>query len=326
LGSFCVECMFCWDCVVKRDRLCPSCHGILEPSMCTENLAIQKLIEKVPIPCPFDGCSTLVTSSTAKAHSAVCEYATVLCPNSELCGFIARNALSLHERELCLFREVHCHSCDANLPLTQLQIHLEQECDGVVVQCPNNCSLEGVPRAYLARHLLDHCPNTDVPCPFSNHGCDHVMKRSEMESHLVNDVSKHLLAVTSLVEVQQREIAQLKEQLSNPVPAPPLLTAADIRACVAGYVADYQPLIDNFAAAARMWLRWPTLLWLLLGLLCLMWVPRIMRLAAFVYVMYAGYQRFIVPFKRHLAIHRYKAVTFVYLGVAFIVCIGVLRC
>jgi len=307
--SGCCHSLFCWDCVVKRDiGPCPCCKNILEPERCNENVAIQKLLANVPIPCPYDGCRVNVTPSTVKAHTAMCEYATVVCPNSELCGFLTRSELPAHLREDCVYRQVHCHSCEAVLPVFQLQAHLEQDCGGVIVRCTNNCSSEGIQRANLARHLSELCPNAPVPCPFALHGCDHVMPRSKIESHLASDVGKHLMAVTSLVETQQREIDQLREQVRTfqvaPAPAAPVLTAAALREClcglVAGYVEDCRPIIHEFARVVRLRMRWSSLAWFLLFWVCMMCVPFFMRVIALVYASAWGYNRFIAPHKRYL--------------------------
>jgi len=306
--SGCCHSLFCWDCVLKRGKgPCPSCDKILEPEYCNENVAIQKLIDKTATQCRFEGCGAWVTYSTMKAHAAACEYATVMCPNSELCGFLTRKGLAQHELEDCAYRTVRCHSCDDPTPLHRLQDHLDQACPGVIVECTNNCLAEGIVRSQLAKHMADECPNALVACPFSKYGCEELMTRCQMATHLRDAVSTHLLMTTTLVETQQREIGELREQVHALQDAPKLTSeqllveGKAIYNMALEYLDDFRPVAANFAAIARERLRWASLLWLVLIWVGLISVHPLMRWLALVFWFVKGYKVFVKPFRSHLA-------------------------
>lgn len=192
---------------------CPSCGKTLDPSECTENKAIEKLIEKLPIKCKHEGCPFATFSSALQVHELNCDYAMSLCPNSELCGLLMKKCLPAHELQ-CAYRRVQCHSCEELLSLHELQSHLELYCPGVVVPCPHLCD-QSFKRSQLAAHLVDDCPHALVGCPFGIHGCEQVVMRSQLEAHMREDVTKHLLMTTTLVERQQREIEKLRSKVQD---------------------------------------------------------------------------------------------------------------
>jgi hypothetical protein len=224
VATECCHSLFCWDCVLKAsvdNHPCPTCKEPLNPENCRENLAVKKLVDKLLVPCRFDGCTANITVATKREHEKTCGYAPVLCRNSELCGIFTRNTVEKHEAENCPYRLVKCHMCMISVTLARLQDHLDKDCPEVIVPCINNCNTTGIKRSQLMGHMAEVCPNSIVTCPFAHYGCTHVLQRNEMERHLQQDVSKHLFLTTSVIENQQTQIAELQHQLTQVAPPSP---------------------------------------------------------------------------------------------------------
>lgn len=319
--SDCCNSLFCWDCVLALGKApCPSCGKTLDPGMCSENKAIEKLIEKFPVKCKYENCNVTAALAAMRAHESECEHAIVMCPNSELCGFLTKNELTTHERETCPYRIVECHSCDERLPLNLLQGHLEQTCTGVIVGCPLNCDAH-LQRSLLNGHLAHECPNTLVGCPFGVHGCEQVVMRAQLENHLNADSGKHLLMVTSLVEAQQREIDGLRTRVQQlQVSNAPVLNVEQLlpmlQTMLCDKLVDFQPMAANFVADVRARLRWATLFWVILILFGLASVHFLIRWVILIVWFARGYKKYVKPFKwdlRRKSRCHVKFVNFVYL-------------
>jgi len=220
----------------------------------------------------------------------------VTCSNSELCGFLTKKELEGHLREKCVHRTVACHNCEEQLPLHQLQAHLDQFCSEGIVICPQNCD-SVFRRADLHAHLEESCPNTLVTCPFNAHGCGYLATRTQLEAHLRDDVSKHLLMTTALIVAQQREIDQLRARVQDIQVAPPLLNVEQIQSMAADRFADFQPVVNHFVNDVRARFRWATLFWLVLILVGLASVHFLLRWIILAVWFARGYKLYVKPFK-----------------------------
>jgi len=298
--SGCCHSIFCWSCVLQNGKApCPSCNKTLEPEMCNENVAIQKLIDKIPKACKNIGCSVMVPASAMQAHCEQCEYGNVLCPNSELCGLLSRKDLAGHERESCAFRTVRCHSCEDPFPLNELPVHLEQDCPNVVVECVNNCLAKGIVRVELTRHLAFDCTYAPVTCPFASYGCEQLLLRGQVEAHLKDDVGRHLLMMKSLVEAQQKEISELREQVQNASNAPRIILQ-QTQEFLCENLQPFRPALERVSSDIRARLRWSSLVWFILILFGLKSVYCFVKILAIVYLCVQGYKRYVLPFRRPL--------------------------
>jgi hypothetical protein len=321
--SGCCHSIFCWSCVLNNGKTpCPSCGKTLEPEMCNENVAIQKLIDKIPTVCKYEGCGAAVVSSAMKAHDEVCEYALVMCPNSELCGLLARKELAVHEREKCAFRTVRCHKCEDPLSLHELQNHLEQHCPNVLVSCVHNCLAKEILRSELTRHLTFDCMNAPVTCPFANHGCDRVILRGLVEAHLKDDAGKHIMLMKTLVEEQQNEIVNLREKV-RVLEASPQINLNLER------LEPFQPVLQRVYDDIRPRLRWASLFWLLCMWFGLMSVHGLVRVGALIFLGVKGYKRYGRQLRRRapgMNMHCYRtAFTGVYVGVFFLLFLFIMK-
>lgn len=62
----------------------------------------------------------------------------------------------------------------------------------------------------LKEHITNECPNGVVPCPMAKLGCEHVMKRCEVQDHLKSDNHSHL-AMGFLLKISETHKAQVND-------------------------------------------------------------------------------------------------------------------
>lgn len=212
--SGCCNSLFCWDCVVGNGALqkCPSCNGTLNPELCSESLAVKKIIEGLSVKCNYAGCDENVTVLTRKAHEAECPKGPVLCPHSDLCGIFERATVPYHVFN-CPHRPTRCHRCDVTLSLRLLQDHLDTVCQEVLVECPNICSSE-ILRKDLSEHIAHICPNSPTDCPFTQYGCAAKPMRNGVSEHVHDAMADHMILMANCVREQQVQISTLQDQLS----------------------------------------------------------------------------------------------------------------
>jgi hypothetical protein len=327
--SGCCHSILCWTCVLENSKMpCPSCGRTLDPEQCNENMAIQKLIDKIPVPCKYNGCNVLVTPSAMQHHVAEeCQYAPVLCPNSELCGVLTRKEVAVHEREKCAYRTVRCHSCEIPLPLNELQSHLEHNCPNVTVECIHACMTKGIKRSELSRHVVFDCAFAPVTCPFAVHGCDRVLSRVTLERHMKDDAHTHLTMTLALVESQQREIIALREEVSA-MRAQPRINFEQIQDNLNSQLVEFQPIVSRVVTDIRACMRWVTLFWLVLIWIALRSVPCFVKILAVIFWCAKGYQVYVQPHKRYLlnkSLWHYKTAKRAYVALCLISIVVVLK-
>lgn len=309
--SSCCHSLYCWECVVqKAGTPCPACKKPLNPEGCNENIALQKLIEKIPIKCKFEKCNVTVPLSALRAHTSECGYAPTMCPNSDLCGLLQKRDLSDHE-VVCEYRKVSCHVCEEVLPLNRLQRHLDEDCPNLLIVCPNNCDSLPIPRSEMTHHLVEHCPSSYVSCPFAIHGCKDYFLRSQLDTHLRDDVGKHLLLMTSMLEAQQREITLLREQI-RVAPAP---LKANVDVNMDQLMAEYRPFLDLLCASFSL----PDFFfWVALFFIGMIFFPFPIRLIIAFLISAKGWDTVVKPAKRQLSSRNSRRVVTTYCVCCFL--------
>jgi TNF receptor-associated factor 2 len=103
--------------------------------------------------------------------------------------------------EQCTFRLQRCTHCGEELPLDNLQVHVENECPMTPCQCPHGCELgpSGILRSRLEEHL-DQCPRRPRPCPLHTVGCEFIGTSEELEHHK-QDNWLHLILIATAVNI-----------------------------------------------------------------------------------------------------------------------------
>jgi len=213
----CCSSLFCWECAINTKNLCPSCKVIFDREACKINLPLRRAIENVPRKCKYENCTKMLKGSEEiRQHSLICPEKPVVCPNSDLCGILVSKDLDNHLTTKCEYRMVSCHLCDIEILFKNLPAHLEQDCKGVTVQCPNKCSAQ-VKRKELEEHIQTECPFEKITCEFSFCGCLAQFKRMDAADHSENAVviRRHLNLLAKYSQKQNEEIKKQQEEIKQ---------------------------------------------------------------------------------------------------------------
>lgn len=103
--------------------------------------------------------------------------------------------------ENCTFYRIQCPNPGCSLVMSRM--YLEQhdsQCIYKVVEC--DCGL-GLPRHDLESHKANSCVLRQVDCPFKRIGCTTCVKACDLQKHLADETSTHLmLAMNRMMEHQ----------------------------------------------------------------------------------------------------------------------------
>ena len=184
--------------------LCPVCLEIvLEPVQTScGHLFCKKCVRGVT-KCP--ACREQFTSMPDHFNNRRVRSLRVKCPfTANGCKWVGDlGDVGDHEAVQCEFQTKPCPYCDfTTIQKEKLQEHLTT-CDSHTFQCPNGCGT-APSRRDLNQHL-EECPEQLVQCKFSMLGCDAVLPRKAMESHVATSAEhstefllQHVMKMTVL--------------------------------------------------------------------------------------------------------------------------------
>ena len=149
-----------------------------------------------------------------------CPRVLLPCPND--CGeLINRESIPSHLAESCTRRSAFCAYCNTEGPLDFITDEHHKVCPKVLLSCPNRCPTGKVLRDELQGHL-EECPLQSVQCEFNCFGCEEVLERKGLDSHMSSAQTRHLLLAMKRVsemgqqlEVWQGNTEQLREELQR---------------------------------------------------------------------------------------------------------------
>ena len=129
--------------------------------------------------CPLsgEGCSWEGKLKEIEKHMEECEKVRVEC-QLECGNVLERESVEQHNREICPLRIIQCIYCNQEMQAKEENPHLGQ--------CQYN-------------------PNTEVPCPYKELGCEAIVLRKNMNTHItVNITDHHTLMVYQLNQLRNR--------------------------------------------------------------------------------------------------------------------------
>ena len=153
---------FCEACVKKVKEgasKCPLCQETPLNGMINKSL-IRKLNElKVYCTHKETGCNWIGDLGKLEKHLGVgessgeCQFVAIQCTVSNLCKVkILRNSLKHHVDNVCQYRHFKCKHCDYQSTYLMITTEHFDQCPKYPLHCPNNCSMQTVPRDQLYRH------------------------------------------------------------------------------------------------------------------------------------------------------------------------------
>ena len=205
---FCGVCLERWF-EKQAKKICPHCRS--ESFSYMRYLPLKRKINALQVYCPFknQGCKEITTVGEVKTHKDVCGFAQVLC--NQGCGStVLRKNLLQHCDKKCPKRKVTCQYCGKVDHIEVINGQHVNTCEDYPVNCPRGCG-QGSPikRKDLVGHA-EVCPLELVACTFREAGCDAMVLRKDLKSHLESSMPEHLMTMMSSHMELKREHIELK--------------------------------------------------------------------------------------------------------------------
>lgn len=195
--------VFCKQCINAAKKsagnICIKCHkkwGIDIPDK-----KRKKDIENIMVRCYVasergGGCSWEGTLKELRTHKSECKWRIITCSHCQ--ETVYWKDAEVHERDSCPSRHYECPHCPYSGTYEQVTIvhYIDGRCPDQELTCPNGCVIRS---HELESHAM-RCPN--IPCRFSEIGCNALMSRSETEAHERDNQMHHLhLAIEKIASL-----------------------------------------------------------------------------------------------------------------------------
>lgn len=213
--SFCKTCI---DHIMAECQLCPTCQEDISDTF--PNKGLRRSLYEFRVYCTNkkEGCEWIGELGQLDLHLNLnpsptkllegCQLAEVPC--SHCSEVMSRCEVCAHQSEQCPKRPFKCEHC-ADYESTfedVMDCHL-LVCDYCPVPCPNECGTTPE-RQSLQKHQDSECPNTLIQCEFSYAGCDVILPRSKIASHLTDSIVQHLSLLATWGRKLEEENKALK--------------------------------------------------------------------------------------------------------------------
>jgi hypothetical protein len=148
------------------------------------------MISKLKCHCGQGTCEWVGELQVRDSHRVnSCEYTEVSCGNQGCDVKMLRGELALHMETTCAHRVETCPHCSSIIKSVDLMVHFSV-CDGMSIQCPNNCG-ESVVRRDSVQHE-SKCPMALIACPIVRYGCTCVqVRRKDLPGHHTSPDNGH---------------------------------------------------------------------------------------------------------------------------------------
>lgn len=167
-----------------------------------------------------DGCKWVGTLADEEGHRKKkngCEFESICCPHQRCLASVMRRDMNQHAKLECPFRPYHCEYCNLSGTYNSITGPHYKKCKKYPVKCPNNCTIETLPREEVEKHKKEDCPLQQVPCRYKRIGCTEQVRRQDLEHHLEEKEDSHLqLAMEAVLELTLKvdEMAVKIEELT----------------------------------------------------------------------------------------------------------------
>ncbi|XP_032415999.1 TNF receptor-associated factor 6 [Xiphophorus hellerii] len=182
---------FCKSCIEKSIRdagqRCPVDNEMLsEDQLFPDNFAKREILS-LTVRCPNSGCTDKMELRHLENHLAVCQFATVPCPQCQ--QPIRKGYLEEHKTVECQRRPMSCPDCVASFVFEDKELH-EQQCPFASVRC-QYCEMDLI-RDQMESHCDIDCPKAPIACNFSMFGCKERMQRHDLAQHMQEFTQMHM--------------------------------------------------------------------------------------------------------------------------------------
>lgn len=182
---------FCKSCIEKSIRdtgqRCPVDNEMLsEDQLFPDNFAKREILS-LTVRCPNSGCADKMELRHLENHLAVCQFATVPCPQCQ--QPVRKSYLDEHRIVECQRRPMSCPDCVASFVFEEKELH-EQQCPFASVRC-QYCEMDLI-RDQMKSHCDTDCPKAPIACNFSIFGCKERMQRHDLAQHMQEFTQMHM--------------------------------------------------------------------------------------------------------------------------------------
>jgi len=196
---------------------CPTC-GAAQASPAMPNRAIRRIIGKLAIPCPFDGCTEVPLVPQRKLHAEQCGFAPLPCPHDGCDEVVQRQHHDVHASS-CPYRPYTC-GCGMVFAFHLRTAHVRGVCPVEPVECAACAST--VERQALRQHSAE-CPKGLSMCDYELAGCSFTGAPVQLAAHHEIAREEHgRMALSAMQETVyttvlrlQREVASLRTRLKG---------------------------------------------------------------------------------------------------------------
>ena len=202
---------FCLKCAESlRSTKCPLCN--MKDVQFFPDKQLERQISQRKVYCSLrnDGCDWVGELCKLKDHldgnnMAACQYLPVAC---HYCSeYVRRRNMDAHGKH-CSQQHLKCDFCGYKFKtLFQLRNHYKK-CQASPTACPHVHCSKAVKRARELEAHLEECPWSPLTCEYQHAGCDRKILRKDMESHLQENMQRHL-------DLVKEKLSKLEEEIKN---------------------------------------------------------------------------------------------------------------
>ena len=208
--------MYCKECYEKYyvpNRKCPvNPNEVLTCSEPRVLEGVQRIIETKIVKCRNRerGCQWTGPVKDFQEHQEkFCKKQLVGCPNKDCHLKFMRENFEEHTKN-CEYREEECEDCHIKLPYKKLGDH-HTICPKFKLPCPQRCGMI-IMREEISSHCEEVCENSTVGCPYRKIGCEATFLRKELNKHIEEYSSKHMICLFESIQDFKKEMISLIEK------------------------------------------------------------------------------------------------------------------
>ena len=244
---------------------CPMCQAI--PLKTVEDLFFKRKVRQLKVRCSnrSAGCMWVGEMGELDNHLKAgsvqgrCDFVDVECPLQ--CGVrVKRRNLNEHKSHECPKRPFTCQHCNYKAIHEKVVNDHWSICQRYPMVCPNNCSTNKIERRFLQHHLQEKCPLQKIPCKFAFAGCQSVIERKSIQSHLDEVKDRHLEMAAMKCKTIEIEVNNLKLIIAKMSPKPifvqpPDITVTCFERCKQGGERRFSPAFYTHIGGYKMCLK-----------------------------------------------------------------------
>ena len=181
------------------------------------DLPLKQKISSLEVYCPIqrEGCGVVMKLGELNSHEDECSFAPVVCIQG--CGKVMfHKDIIQHCTQECSRRKIKCKYCGMKDRIDVIMGRHTKVCEHYPVSCPRGCCLLG--GLYKRKDIVEHakiCPLENVLCPFHDAGCEAVILRRDILSHVESSTQQHLMKIMTAYNKLKEDVEELSSQIES---------------------------------------------------------------------------------------------------------------